>query len=135
MKRTFFTALFVVALLGCARPSASERAVQFTTAAMSGEKISLEEWFAPNVGETDFVRVYGGPEKLSADSKRQADAEGGIKRIEVIKVTSQSDDTQLVIVKVTFNSGKATELDETWKLIDENWKLVPPENDGASNGP
>jgi len=98
---------------------------------MKGEKIDVDEWFAPGVGDTDFMRLYGGAEKLSADSKKQADAEGGLKHIDVLKQESLADGVQLISIRATFNNGKTADFDETWKLIDGKWKLTPPGGSGA----
>ena len=118
-------------LCGCGNPNASDRAVQFTQISMKGEKIDVDEWFAPGVGDTDFMRLYGGAEKLSADSKKQADAEGGLKHIDVLKQESLADGVQLISIRATFNNGKTADFDETWKLIDGKWKLTPPGGSGA----
>jgi hypothetical protein len=126
MKRVFCIGIAVVALHGCGKPSATDRALELEALTMKGEKIELQEWFAPGAENTDFIKVYGGPERLSADSKKRADAEGGIRGIEIVEDLPLPNGDHVISIRTTFNSGKTAESQETWSLIDGEWKILPP---------
>ena len=132
MKKILAIAVLGLAIHGCSKPSASERALELERLTMNGERIELQDWFAPGIENTDFIKIYGGPEKLGADSKKRADAEGGVKSIEIVESRSLSNGNQLISTRTTFNSGKTAESQETWAQIDGKWKIVPPSTDGNS---
>jgi len=132
MKRIFFIGVVASVLNGCSNPSAANRAVEFQAMTMKGERIELHEWFAPGIESTAFMRLYGGPEKLAADSKKRADAEGGVKNIQVVEDRPLPNGNQVVSVRTTFSSGKTAESQEIWAQIDGEWKIVPPEADRNS---
>jgi len=131
MKRIFCIGIAAMALHGCSKPSAADRAVELETLTMKGEKIELQEWFAPGVENTDFIKLYGGPEKLAADSKKRTDTEGGVRGIEIIEDRSLPNGDHVVSIRTTFNSGKTAESQETWSQIDGEWKIVPPPSTGG----
>ncbi len=85
MKRIFCIGIAAIALYGCSKPSATNRAVELETLNMKGEKIELQEWFAPGVENIEFIEFDGDTERLAADSKKRADAEGGVKGIEIVE--------------------------------------------------
>lgn len=113
MKRTFCIGAAVMALSGCSQPTATDRALELETLTMNGAQIELQEWFAPGVENTDFIKLYGGPERLAADSKRRVDAEGGIRRIDIVEDRSLPNGDHVVSIRTTFNSGKTAESQET----------------------
>jgi hypothetical protein len=126
IKRIFCVSFVALALSGCSEPNATERAVELETMTMKGEKIELQEWFAPGVENTDFIKLYGGPQRLAADSKRRADAEGGVRDIEIVEDRSLPNGDHVVSIRTTFNSGKTAETQETWSQIDGEWRILPP---------
>jgi hypothetical protein len=131
MRRIFRIGFGVVALYGCGKPSAADRAIELETLIMKGETIELQEWFAPGVEDTDFMKLYGGPKKLADDSKKRADAEGGVKSTGILESRSLPNGDQVVSVRTTFNSGKTAESQETWSQVNGKWKILPPPSTGS----
>jgi hypothetical protein len=118
--------IVVITLHGCSKPSAAHRAVELETLTMRGERIELRDWFAPGVENSDFIKLYGGLERLAADSKKRSDAEGGVKDVEIVQDRQLPNGDHVISVRTTFNSGKTAESQETWSQIDGEWKILPP---------
>jgi hypothetical protein len=131
MSRIFGIGFGVVALYGCGKPSAADRAIELETLTMKGETIELQEWFAPGVESTDLMKLYGGHKKLAADSKKRADSEGGVRSIDIVESRWLPNGDQIVSVRTTFNSGKTAESQETWSQINGEWKILPPPPTGG----
>ncbi len=121
MKRIFCIGIAAIALYSCSKPSATNRAVELETLTMKGEKIELQEWFAPGVENTDFIKLYGGPERLAADSKKRADAEGGVKGIEIVEDRSLPNGDH--VVKNPNDLQKRQDRRITRDLVSGRWRV------------